>query len=209
MQAVIDRDYCLRHPAQIAKFFGWDVVLGMLFSNKKTLLERVTEKCLAHGVPMPGPLGNAYKLSALFELRVAKIYAAMAERFKDQEEASALFRDLSEEEMEHGRIMLSCLYEIATKPGIDFVPSVRDEDMRESLNELREVQRRVPEMSLDEALNVTDELERGEVNVIFGRLLKQVGKPEMELFAERLEGAQNHSESVPRRVRELREAMAA
>jgi rubrerythrin len=209
MQAVVDRDYCLRHPGQIAKFFGWDVVLGMLFSNQKTLLERVADKCVAHGVAMPGALGNAYKLSALFEFRVAKIYGAMAERFKDQPEASALFRDLSEEEMEHGRIMLSCLYEIATKPEIDFIPSVRDEDIRESLNELREVQRRVPEMSLDEALTLTDELERGEVNVIFGKLLKQVGKPETELFAKRLEGAQNHSESVPRRIRELKESMAA
>ena len=118
MQAVIDRDYCLRHPGQIARFFGWDVVLGMLVSDKKTLLERVADKCLAQGVPMPGPLGNAYKLSALFEFRVAKIYKAMAERFSDQPEASDLFRDLSEEEMEHGRIMLACLYEIATKPGI-------------------------------------------------------------------------------------------
>lgn len=209
MQAVIDRDYCLRHPGQIAKFFGWDVVLGMMLSDKKTLLERVADKCTAHGVPMPGSLGNAYKLSALFEFRVAKIYSAMAERFADQPDAGSLFRDLSEEEMEHGRIMLACLYEIATKPDIDFVPSVRDEEMRESLNELREIQRRVPEMSLEEALKVTDELERGEVNVIFGRLLKQVGKPELELFAERLEGAQNHSESVPRRIRELKAAMAA
>lgn len=209
MQAVIDRDYCRQHPREIAKFFGWDVAIGMLLSGRKTLLERLTDKYQSAGIAMPGPLGNAYKLSALFEFRVAKIYAAMAERFSDNPAASELFKDLSEEELEHGRIMLSCLYEIIYKPGIEFVPSVRDADMRESLNELREVQAKVAGMSLEEALATADELERGEVNVIFGRLLKQVGKPELDLFGERLKGAENHSESVPRRIRELKAAMAA
>jgi hypothetical protein len=65
----------------------------------------------------------------------------------------------------------------------------------------------VPGMTLEQALRVTNVLEAGEVNVIFGRLLKQVGKPQTEIFAEQLKGIQSHPESVPRRIKELRERL--
>jgi rubrerythrin len=207
MQAVIDRSFCLRHPIKIIQLFGFDVFLGMVLHRDKTLLQRIAEKYQAHRVPMPGAIGNAYKLSALFEFRVAHIYTAMAERFKAIGEARQLFLDLAEEEMEHGRLMLACLYQVAVTPEVDFVPSVRDAEIRESLNQLRAIERRVGEMSLTEALKVTNELEASEVNVIFGRLLKQVGRAETELFAEQLKGAQSHPESVPRRVKELKERL--
>jgi hypothetical protein len=204
MQAVIDRDYCLKNPIRIIRLFGLDVFLGMLFSKKKTLLERIADKYRAHKVAMPGTLGDAYKLSALFEFRVAHIYGAMAERFKAQREVHGFFRDLQEEELEHGRLMLACLYQVAVRPDVDFAPSVRDPQIRESLNRLREIERQVPRMSLDEAFQTTNDLEASEVNVIFGRLLKQVGKTETELFAEQLQGAQSHPESVPRRIKVLK-----
>jgi hypothetical protein len=204
MQAVIDRNYCLQNPIKIIKLFGLDVFLGMLLSKDKTLLERLSDKYRAHAAAMPGPLGNAYKLSALFEFRVAHIYAAMAKRFKAHGEVRALFCDLKEEEEEHGRLMLACLYQVAVHPGADFVPNVRDPEIRQSLKALRDIERRVPQMSLEEAFKVTNELEASEVNVIFGRLLKQVGKAETELFAEQLQGAQSHPESVPRRIKELK-----
>lgn len=204
MQAVIDRDFCLKNPLKIIQLFGLDVLVGMLLSKEKTLLQRIAEKCQARRVPMPGPVGNAYKLSALFEYRVAHIYAAMAERFADLPEVHRFFLDLRDEELEHGRLMLACLYQIAVDQELDFVPSVRDPQLRESLNELRRIEQRVPGMSLEEAFKVTNELEAGEVNVIFGRLLKQVGRAETELFAAELEGAKSHPESVPRRIKELK-----
>lgn len=209
MQAVIDRDYCLRHPGKIIRLFGLDVWLGMLLDRNKTLLERVVDKYRAHAVPLPGALGGAYKCSALFEFRVARIYAAMAERFADTPEASGLFQDLSEEELEHGRVMLTCLFHVTAGPGRDFAPSVRDPDIRDALRRLRAIERRVPEMDLGEALRVTGELEASEVNVIFGRLLAQVDKAELALFAEHLSGAEGHSESVPRRIAALRQRAAA
>jgi hypothetical protein len=204
MQAVIDRDYCLKNPRKIIQLFGLDVFLGMLLGKDRTLLERVTEKYQARSVAMPGSLGNAYKLSALFEYRVAHIYGAMERRFAANRDVAALFRDLKEEEMEHGRLMLACLYRIGVGPEVDFVPTVREPSIRDSLNKLREIERKVPQMSLEEAFKVTIELEASEVNVIFGRLLNQVGKAETELFAEQLKGAQSHPESVPRRVKELK-----
>ena len=82
METIIDRDFCIKHPSRIIGLFGLDVYLGLLFNQRKSLLERLTEKYSAHGMPMPGPLGNAYKLSALFEFRVARIYQRMAERFR-------------------------------------------------------------------------------------------------------------------------------
>ncbi len=209
MQAVIDRAFCLKHPARIIRLFGLDIYLGMLFDRRKTLLQRVTEKYQAGAIPMPGPVGNAYKLSALFELRVARIYAAMADRFRDVPEASSLFRDLSEEEQEHARIMLTCLFQVTAAPSLQFVPSIRDPQIREDLAKLREVERQVPSMTLDEALTITGELERGEVNVIFGRLLEQVDRSQLTLFAEHLAGAQGHGESVPRRIAELKQQREA
>jgi hypothetical protein len=204
MQAVIDRAYCLQNPIKIIKLFGFDVFLRMLLSKDKTLLERLSDKYQARTIAMPGALGNAYKLSALFEFRVAHIYGAMAERFKAHAEVRGLFRDLKEEEVEHGRLMLACLYHVALRPGVDFVPNVLDPEIRQSLNTLRDIERRVPQMSLEEAFKVTNELEASEVNIIFGRLLQQVGKAETELFAEQIRGAQSHPESVPRRINELK-----
>jgi hypothetical protein len=203
MQALIDRDYCLRHPAKIIRLFGFGVYLGMLLDRRKTLLERVVEKYRAHGVAAPGAIGNAYKCSALFEFRVARISAAMARQFADQPAAAALFGELSDEEMEHGRVMLTCLFQVSVGPTLDFLPSVRDPEVRDALKRLRAIERRVPEMTLEEALTTTAGLERGEVNVIFGRLLGQVDKAQLALFAQQLTGTQNHSESVPRRIAEL------
>lgn len=207
MQAVIDRAHCLRHPLKIVRLFGLDVFLGMLLRPNKTLLERIAEKYRARRIAMPGSLGNAYKLSALFEFRVAHIYGAMAERFKSVPEANRLFLELMEEEMEHGRLMLACLYQVAVSPDLQFVPSVRDPQIRESLSALRRIEREVQGMSLERALAVTGTLEASEVNTIFGRLLKQVGKAQTELFAEELSGAKSHPESVPRRIKELKERL--
>lgn len=206
MQAVIDRAYCLRHPGKIIGLFGLDVYMGLLLDKRKTLLERVTEKYQANAVAVPGAVGNAYKCSALFEFRAARIYAAMAKQFADMPAAKALFETLSEEELEHGRIMLACLFQVTSANRLSYVPSVRDPEIRDALNELRDIERRVPRMSLEEALDVTETLEKGEVNVIFGRLLDQVDKSQIGLFSEHLAGAQNHSESVPRRIRELKAA---
>jgi rubrerythrin len=204
MQAVIDRAFCLKNPIKIIRLFGLDVFVGMLSSKQKTLLQRIADKYQAERVPMPGSIGNAYKLSALFEFRVAQIYGAMAERFGTRPDVQRFFLDLRDEELEHGRLMLACLYQVALNTEVDFVPSVRDPEMRESLRELRRIQHAVPAMSLAEAFRTTAELEAGEVNVIFGRLLKQVSRAETELFAEQLKGAQSHPESVPRRIKELK-----
>jgi hypothetical protein len=204
MQAVIDRSYCLKHPFQISYLFGIDVFLGMLLSKDKTLLERIAAKYRRHRIAMPGALGNAYKVSALFEFRVANIYGAMAERFRLVPDAQRLFLDLRDEELEHGRLMVACLYQVAMNPRAHFIPSVRDPEIRESLSELRQIERRVPGMTLEQALNVANVLEAGEVNMIFGRLLKQVGKAQTDLFAEQLKGVQSHPESVPRRIKELK-----
>jgi len=205
MESIIERDYCIRHPGKIIGLFGLDVYLGLLFNKNKSLLERLTDKYSAHGVAMPGSVGNAYKLSALFEFRVARIYERMAERFKDQPAAKDLFMELHNEEMEHGRLMLVCYYTVELTPSIEFIPDVRDPAIRDALNELRELQRRVDTLSLPEALDITDELERGEVNVIFGKLLNQVDQAQSKLFAEQFKGVEGHSESVPRRIRELKQ----
>jgi hypothetical protein len=209
MQAVIDRDFCLKNPFTIIRLFGLDIFLGMLLHKDKTLLERVSQKYRTRRIAMPGSVGNAYKLSALFEFRVAHIYGAMARRFQSVPEAQRLFKDLEEEEMEHGRLMLACLYQIALTPALRFIPSVRDPEIRRSLIELRRIERAVAGMSLEQALETAGRLEASEVNTIFGRLLRQVDKAQTQLFAEQLKGAQSHPESVPRRIKELKERLGA
>jgi len=209
MQAVIDRDYCINNPGQIIKYFGLGIFLKMLFSSKKTLLERLTEQYLSSGIAMPGQLGGAYKLSALIEFRIAKIYESMAERFKENAMVKELYDTLSEEEVEHGRIMLVCLFEVVTSHKTNFIPNVLDPEIQELLLKLRTIKKQVPTMTIDEALEVTRELELSEVNVIFGKLLKQVDKPELDIFGQQLEGAKNHSEAVPLRIAEIKEKLQA
>ncbi|NBC48206.1 MAG: hypothetical protein GVY22_09480 [Gammaproteobacteria bacterium] len=209
MQAVIDRGYCLRHPGKIIQLFGLNVYVGMLLDKRKTLLEHLVDHYRKHATPASGALGNAYKCSALMEFRVARLYAAMAERFAEDADAAALFQDLSEEEMEHGRIMLTCLFHVTAGPDLCFIPSVRDPQVRNVVDRLRELERQVPEMDLDEALRATAELEGGEINVIFGRLLAQVDRAQLSLFAEELEASQKHSETVPRRIAELKQRAKA
>ncbi len=208
MSAVIDRDYCLKHPVKIIRLFGLGVYLGMALSTHKTLLQRVTEKYQASRIPFPGPVGNAYRLSALFELRVSRIYAAMARQFAHEPDAAKLFSDLSQEETEHGRVMLTCLFQVTLSPKVGFIPSIRDPEIRAGLARLRALERRVRTLTLDEALDLALDLERGEVNIIFGRLLAQVDSAQLALFAERLRGPQNHSQSVPKRVKALRQGRA-
>lgn len=207
--AVIDRAYCLRHPAKLIRLFGLSVYVGMLLDKRKTLLERLVERDRAQATTATGTLGNAYQCSALFEFRIARIYAAMAERFADDPDAAALFQELSDEEMEHAQIMLTCLFSVNPGPALGVVPSVRDPQLRQVMSHLRTLEQRVPEMDLDEALTASAELEMGEVNVIFERLLAQVDAAQLALFADQLEAAQHHSESVPRRINALKQRNAA
>lgn len=208
MYALVSRQYALTHPMEVSRLFGMDVYLGMLFDGHKTLLQRACEKFSQHRLPMFGKVGDAYRLATLFELRVAKIYGRMAERFRDIEPACSLFRELQEEEEEHARVMSICLYTVKMGPEVAFVPSVRDADIRREMQDLRAIERRVPSMTLDQALRITDEVERSEVNVIFGRLLKQVEQPETCFLQREFHHTENHSETVPRRTRELREHLA-
>jgi rubrerythrin len=143
----------------------------------------------------------------LFELRAAQIYQKMAERFADVPAAHRLFKDFQEEEVEHARLMLVCLYSVRMTPDIHYVPSVRDPEIKAVMQAMRRVQRRVAQMTLEEALDASEELERGEVNVIFGRLLKQVEEPEIGLLRQMIRHAEGHQDSVPRRIRALREAL--
>jgi hypothetical protein len=204
MHAVIDRDYCLRHPAEIIRLYGLGVFLGMLIDKRMTLLERVTRNYQATRIPLPGPVGNAYRLSALIEYRISRIYAALADRFADDPEAARLFADLSAEEEEHGRVMLACLFHVKHSPTLRYVPSLLDPEIRATLIRLRTLKKQIHSLSLDAALELTAELEGGEVNVIFERLLRQVDAAQLVLCAERLAGALSHSESVPRRMKTLR-----
>ncbi len=205
METIIERDYCIRHPNKIIPLFGLDIYFGLLFNTNTSLLERLTNKYYAAGIPMPGSVGNAYKLSALIEFRVARIYQRMAEQFRQHPAANKLFLDLYNEEMEHGRLMLLCYYTVELTPSIRFIPSVRDPEIRNTLQDLKALERRVHTFSLDQALDTTKELEQGEVNIIFGKLLSQVDQEQSLLFIEQFKQMENHSESVPRRIRELRQ----
>jgi len=208
MESIIERDFCIRHPGKIIRLFGLDIYLGLLFNKDKRLQERLTDKYAVEGVPMPGSVENAYKLSALIEFRVARIYKRMAALFESYAAAHTLFTDLYNEEMEHGRLMLLCYYTVELTPSIKFIPSVRDPEIRNTLQDLKALERRVHTFSLNKALDITKELELGEVNIIFGKLLSQVDQEQSQLFMEQFKQAENHSESVPRRIQELRQNQA-
>jgi rubrerythrin len=207
MASVVSREYCLAHPVEISQLYGLNVFFGTLLNKRRTVLERVSATFAENRLAMPGPLGESYRLSALFELRAARIYRAMAERFAAVVPAHELFKELQEEEEEHARLMNICLYTVRLTPDTQYVPSVRDPEIRSVMKQMRAVERRVPAMTLEEALRVSVELELGEVNMVFGKLLKQVAEPEIGLLRQMMRHAESHQESVPRRIGILRQQL--
>lgn len=208
MQTIVDREYVRGHAGEVIRSFGLMAYIRSLRTKDKGLLEQLEEKYLSSGVPMPGRLGNAYRLSALIELRVARIYERMVRRFDENPLVSAFFQKLQEEEQEHARVMVLCLYTVDAQTELDYVPSVRDPEMRALLGELRAKALGVWKLSLDEALDLTEKLEASEVNTIFDKLLKQTRNPKSDFFISQLAKVEGHAAAVPKRIKALREKLA-
>ncbi|HKJ75811.1 MAG TPA: hypothetical protein VKA64_01255 [Gammaproteobacteria bacterium] len=208
MGGIIGRDYCIRHPMQVIHLFGAGVLLGMLWSERKSLLERVIEYHQDHGIPLPGEAGRAYRLAALIEFRVAHLYQRLAEQFADQPEVQAFYRELQAEELEHGRLMCLCRYTGHDHPALQYRPSLRDPEVSETLRRVRSLEKAAPTLTLNEALAVTEALEQTEINTIFDRLLRQADSAESRLFEEQLQATADHATEVPRRIAALREQLA-
>lgn len=204
MSEVIGRDFCLQQPGKVIRLFGLVAFLKMLFSPGKTLLESLLEFHVRRGIQVPGPLGRAYKISALIEFRVARIYKKLAEKFKDNKKIREFFIELQCEEEEHGRLMILCLFTSSYTPDTSYVPSLSDPEIRALMKKLRHFEKNISPLSLEEALRLTLELERGETNIIFDKLLKQAEEEETCLFKEEMEKAGSHSASVPKRIKELK-----
>ncbi|KAA3629559.1 MAG: hypothetical protein DWQ09_04795 [Proteobacteria bacterium] len=201
------RDYCLRHPRQIIRIFGLGVYLRMMLDSRKSLLEAVSEAQARHGIALPGQPGNAYRIASVIEFRVARIYGLLAQRFTATPALHEFYRELQAEEEEHGRLMLLCMYTATNAPLLGYIPTLRDHDIRQTLRELRSIQAKAPQLTLDEALAVTEELEMSEINTIFEKLLAQTQHPATYFFRELMGSAEGHAESVPRRIRELRASL--
>lgn len=209
MSSVVSREYCLAHPLEIGQLYGWSVLFGAVLDPRRSVLDRVAASFGENRLAMPGALGHSYRLSELFEHRAAQLYRLMAERFRDVVPAHQLFKELQEEEEEHARLMRVCLFSVRVTPETTYFPSIRDAEVREVMATMRAVKRRIPTMTLDEALSASVALEAGEVNMVFGRLLKQVVEPEVGLLRQVMRNAETHQHSVPRRVEALRKQLGA
>lgn len=207
MAGILSRAYCLTHPWEIGRLYGWNVVLETLVS-KRSPLDRVARSLAATRGPMPRPLGMSYRIATLLELRAEQIYRRMAERFESVPLARALFEDLADEEQEHARLMTICLHTVRLGPSVKYVPSVMAGEIRRAMNEMRALQRRIPTMTLEEALEASKALERSEINVIFGKLFDQVAEPEVLPLREAMRQAENHAATVPKRIAMLREQLS-
>ena len=208
MQTIVDREYVRGHAEEVIRSFGLMAYIRSLRTKDKGLLEQLEEKYLGSGIPMPGRLGNAYRLSALIELRVARIYERMVRRFEENPLVRTFFQELQDEEQEHARVMVLCLYTVDAQTELDYVPSVRDPEMRALLGELRTKALGVWKLSLDEALDLTEKLEASEVNTIFDKLLKQTRNPKSDFFISQLAKVEGHAAAVPKRIKALREQLA-
>jgi hypothetical protein len=205
MPTIIDRDYVREHSGVVIKTFGLFSYLRALATNSSGLLEQLANAYLSRGIPMPGRIGNSYRLSALIELRVARIYGRLADRFMHKPLIHDFFRELQAEEEEHGRLMILCLYTIKAGEDAAFVPTILDPKLRAVLRELRNLERRAHELGLDEALDLTEKLEKSEINTIFEKLLAQARSPQSDFFVAQLKKVEGHSSAVPKRIRALRE----
>jgi rubrerythrin len=209
MHTIIDREYVRGHAGEVIREFGLMAYLRALRSPAKGLLEQVAAKYLESGMPMPGRIGNAYRLSAILEWRAARIYGQLARRFDTSPLVHAFFESLRDEEEEHGRIMLLCLYTIDVRTPPEYVPSVRDPEILGLLRELRGIERNCWKLSLDEALALTEQLETSEINLIFDRLLHQARSPQSDFFVAQLVKVEGHAAAVPKRIKALREKLVA
>jgi len=201
---IIGRDFCLQQPVKVIRLFGIASFLKMLLSRRKTLLESVLELHSRRGIQTPGPLGRAYRISALMELRVARIYKKLAEKFSADKRIRNFFLELQGEEEEHGRLMLLCLFTARYTSKASYMPGLYDTEVRTFMKKLRHFEKNIVPLSLSEALQLTVELEKGEINIIFDKLLKQAEQEEPCLFREEMEKAVSHSTSVPIRIEKLR-----
>ena len=208
MRTLVDRDYVREHPSEIIKTFGLLAYVRAMARRGKGLLEQMTDQYLEGGIALPGPVGSAYKLSAILELRAARIYARLARHFQDQPSVRAFFEELQAEEEEHARVMLLCLHTAHADTKMDYIPSVRDPEMRALLGELRTQERNVSSLSLDEALDLTQKMEESEVNIIFDKLLAQTSNPQSDFFVAQLRKAEGHAAAVPNRIKALRESVS-
>jgi len=208
MQTIVDREHVQQHRGEVIRTFGLMAYIRAVGSRRKGLLEQVEKKYLDAGIAMPGAVGNAFRLSALLELRAARIYARMVKRFAEIQVLREFFEELQAEEEEHARIMTLCLYTIDNEVELDYVPSVRDPDVRKLLGEMRTHERNVWRLSLDEALDLTNKLEASEINVIFDRLLKHAQNPQNQFFISQLAKVEGHASAVPKRIKVLRGELA-
>lgn len=113
------------------------------------------------------------------------------------------------EEQEHSGLMQLCRFLVAYHPQLKYLPEIRHPNIRAILALLRELNRAVEVLSLEEALEATVNLEQGEINSVFDRLLKQVDAEGVRLFEGRLRAVEGHAEAVPKRVAALRRRLAS
>lgn len=203
MHAIIDRAYCLRHPQQVVRSVGWTPFLTTLLRREPSLLGAVKRHHEQHGIPMPGALGRAYRQAAVLEYRMARFYRALAGRFAAQPAASEFFHQMADEEEEHGRLMELCRYTVTTHPQIRYMPDIREGQMAALARRLRRLEARAADLTLEQALQLTEELETSEINAIFDRLLRQVGNAPSRLFADALQAAGEHATAIPLRLAAL------
>lgn len=209
MYGIVSQEDLRRQAGEVIRTFGLMTYVRVLTSHHKGkgLLQQITEKYQREGIPMPGPLGQAYRISALLEFRAARIYDRLARHFQAEPPARAFFEELRDEELEHGRLMVLCLYTLNARVRPSYVPSLRDPEVRALLRELRAQERRVEQLTLDEALDLTAKLEASEINMIFDRLLAQTQHPQSGFFIAQLGKAGGHAEAVPKRIQALREVL--
>jgi hypothetical protein len=207
VSGLIDRGYCLKHSSSIVRTFGIGLFLGAIASDRKSLLQRAVEYHERRGYALPGHVGRAYRLAALIELRVARIYGRLAERFAEQPEVAAFFRQLEEEELEHSRLMQLCRFLVVLHPRLKYLPQIRDPKIGSIRRQLRDLSRRAASLSQGDAHDATVIVEHGEINTIFDRLLKQADSDAVRLFEGRLREVEGHAEAVPKRVAVLRQRL--
>lgn len=207
MYSIINSHDLQGHAGEVIRTFGLMTYIRALTTKRKGLLQQITEKYQRQGIPMPGPLGQAYRISAILELRAARIYARLAQHFSHEIRVREFFEELRDEEVEHGRLMLLCLYTLNAQVKPNYIPSLRDPDIRRLLAELRGIERRVERLTLREALELTERVEASEINLIFDRLLAQTQHPQSGFFIAQLSQAGGHAATVPKRIQALREAL--
>ncbi len=171
MIGAICRQDILSHPVVTIRCFGWKVFLRALLAGQhQTFLSLLTETFVFQTPPekVPELVGRCIGL----ELRAARVYESLTDRFGQSDSVKRFFTTLARQEKDHAELLDLCQAAAARgewdakhfDPCRDAVPRLEEQ--------MREAESRAESLGcLSDALRLVIQLESSEINHVYSGIV--------------------------------------